>query len=98
LSEKSEVTGERRTVHNEELYDLYSSPNIIRVIETRRIRWVGHVALWRRGTYRLLMGKSEGKKQHGSPTLRVEGGIIKMDLQEVRWDVDWIDLPQDRDR
>jgi len=58
-----EVTGEWRRLHNEELNDLYSSPNIVRVIKLRRIRWAGHVAHVdeERGVYRVLVGKSEGE-------------------------------------
>jgi hypothetical protein len=58
-----EATGDWRKLHNEELQDLYSSPNIMRVIKLRRMRWAGHVA-WmgeERGVYRVLVGKSEGK-------------------------------------
>jgi hypothetical protein len=60
---RDEVTGEWRRLHNEELNDLYSSPNIIRAIKSRRIRWAGHVAhiVERRGIYRVLMWKHEGK-------------------------------------
>jgi len=58
-----EVTGEWRRLHNEELNDLYSSPNIVRVIKSRRMRWAGHVARMgeERGVYRVLLGKPEGK-------------------------------------
>jgi len=58
-----EVTGEWRRLHNEELNDLYSSPNIVRVIKSRRMRWTGHVARMgeERGAYRVLVGKLEGK-------------------------------------
>ena len=64
---RDEVTGEWRRKHNEELHDLYSSPNIILVIISRRMRWVGHVARMRegRGVYRILVGKPEGKRQLG---------------------------------
>jgi hypothetical protein len=63
----NEVTGEWRRLHNEELYDLYSSPNIIRVIKSRRMRWAGHVArMWeRRGAYRILVGNVEDEKPAG---------------------------------
>jgi len=64
---RDEVTGEWRKLHNEELSDLYCSPNIVQVIKSRRMRWVGHVALVgeRRGVYRVLVGKPEGKKPLG---------------------------------
>ena len=64
---RDEVTGEWRRLHNEELSDLYSSPNIVRVIKSRRMRWAGHVARMceERGVYRVLVGKPEGKKTNG---------------------------------
>jgi hypothetical protein len=95
-----EVTGEWRRLHNKELYALYSSPNIIRVIKRRRLRWAGHVARMgeRRGAYRALVGKSEGRRPFGRPRRRWEDNI-KMDLREVGcWGADWVDLAQDRDR
>jgi hypothetical protein len=79
-------------LHHEELYDLYSSPNIIRVIKTRRMVREGHVARMgeSRGTYRVLVRKPEGKKPIGRSRRRWENNI-KMDLQEVGWRA-WIGL------
>ena len=97
---RDEVTGEWRKLHNEERNDLYSSPNIVRVIKSKRIRWAGHVAsmVETRGVYRVLVGKPEGKRPLGRPWLRWEDNI-KMDLQEVGCGgMDWIDLAEDRDR
>jgi hypothetical protein len=80
---RDEVTGEWRKLHNEELNDLYSLPNIVRVVKWRRIRWAGHVArMGDRGVQRVLVGKPEGKWPLGRPRRRWEGNI-KMDLQEV---------------
>jgi len=96
---RDEVTGEWRKLHNEELNDLYS-PNLVRVIKSRRMRWAGHVALMgeRRGLYGVLVGKPEGKRSLGRPECRWEDNI-NMDLQEVGCgDMDWIELAQDRDR
>jgi hypothetical protein len=66
------VTGERRKLHNKELNDLYSSPNIVRVIKSRRVRWAGHLARMgeRRGVYRVLVGKPRGKRPLGRPRHR----------------------------
>ena len=71
---RDEVTGEWRKLHNEELNDPYCSPNMVRVIKTRRMRWAGHVAHMgeRRGVYMGFMGKSEGKRPLGRPTRRWE--------------------------
>jgi len=97
---RDEVTGEWRRLHIEELNDLYSSPNIVRVIKSRRMRWAGHVARMgeERGMYRVLVGKPEGKKPLVRPRHRWVDNI-KMDLQEVGCGyMDWIGLAQDRDR
>ena len=69
---RDEVTGEWRRLHNEELNDLYCSPNIVLVIKWRRMRWAGHVARMgeERGVYRVLVGKPEGKRPLGRPRRR----------------------------
>ena len=97
---RDEVTGEWRRLRNEELNDLYSSPNIVRMIKSRRMRWAGHVARMgeKRGVYRVLLGKPEGRRPLGSPGHRWVDNI-RMDLQEVGCVyMDWIGLAQDRDR
>jgi len=97
---RDEVTGEWRRLHNEELNDLYSSPNTVRVIKSRRMRWAGHVARMgeERGVYRVLVGKPEGKRPLGRPRRRWMDNI-RMDLQEVGCGyLVWIGLAQDRDR
>jgi hypothetical protein len=69
---REELTGEWRKLHNEKLNDLYSSPSIFRVIKSRRMRWAGHTASMRerRGVYRVLVGKPEGKRPLGRPRSR----------------------------
>ena len=96
---RDEVTGEWRKLHNEELRDLYSLPNIVRVVKSRRMRWAGHVARMGegRGVHRVLVGKPKGKRPLGRPRHRWEDNI-KMDLQEVEGGGDWMELAQDRDR
>ena len=96
---RDEVTGEWRRLLNEELNDLYSSPNIVRVTKSRRMRWAGPVARMseERGVYRVLVGKPEGKKPLGRPSRRWVDNI-RMDLQEVGCGfMDWIGLAQDRE-
>ena len=94
------VTGEWRKLHNEELNDLYCSPNIMRVIKSRRMRWAVHVARMGGGkcVHKVLVGKPEGKRPLGRPRRRLEDNI-KVYLQEVgRGCGDWMELAQDRDR
>ena len=94
------VTGEWRRLHNEELSDLYSSPNIVRTLISRRMRWAGHVVCMgeERGLYRVLLGKSEGRRLLGRPRHRWVDSI-RMDLHKVGCGyMDWIELAQDRDR
>jgi len=99
-SRRDEVTGEWRRLHNEELNDLYSSPNIVRVMKLRPMRWAGHVASMgeESGVYRVLVGKLEGKRPLGRNRRRWVDNI-RMNLQEVGCGyMDWIGLAQDRDR
>ena len=94
------LTGEWRKLHNEELSDLYSLPNIVRVVKSRRMRWAGHVARMGqgRGVHRVLVVKPEGRRPLGRPRRRWEDGI-KTDLQEVGGGCeDWMELTQDRYR
>ena len=93
------VTGEWRKLHNEGLNDLYSSPNIVRVVKSRRLRWAGHVARMEegRGVHKVLVVEPERKRTLGRPRRRWEDNI-KMDLQEVRRGCgDWMELAQYRD-
>jgi hypothetical protein len=97
---RDEVMGEWKKLHNEELRDLYSSPSIIRIIKSRRMRWTGHVAQMgeKRNAYRLVAGKPEGKRPLGRPRLRCIHNI-KMNLREIEWnDMDRTNLAQDRDQ
>ena len=97
---RDKVTEERRRLHNEELNDLYSSPNIVRVIKWRRMRWAGHVACMgeERGVIRVLVGKPEAKRPMGRPRHRWVDNI-RNDLQEVGCGyMDWIGLAKGRDR
>jgi hypothetical protein len=87
---RDEVTREWRKLHNEELHNLYSSPDIIRQVKSRRMRWTGHVARMReeRQVYKVLVGKPEAKRPLGRPRRRWEDGI-RMDLREIGLGV-WI--------
>jgi hypothetical protein len=93
------VAEDWRGLHNDELHNLYTSSNFIRVIKSRGMRWVGRVAPMKmmRNAYKMLVRKSEGKKPLGIPGHRWECNII-MDLREIGWEiVGWIHLAQDRD-
>jgi hypothetical protein len=97
---KREEGGSWRKLHNDELHSLHSSPNIVRVIKSRRIRWAGHVARMgeQRGVYKVLVGRPEGKRPLGRPRRSWEDNI-KMYLIETGIDgVNWIRLAQDRDQ
>jgi hypothetical protein len=96
---RDEVTGEWRKLHNEELHNLYSYPDIIRQVKSRRMRWAGHVAHMgeERKVYKVLVRKPEGRRPLGRPRHRREDGV-RMDLRETGLgDVDWIRLALDRD-
>jgi hypothetical protein len=89
-----------RKLLNEELHNLNSSPNTIRMIKSGRMKWAGHVARMgeTRNAYRIFVGKPEGKRAVGRPR-RSWVDNIKIDLREIGWDgMDWIDLAQDRDQ
>jgi hypothetical protein len=97
---RDEVTGGWKKLHNEELHGLYSSPDIVRVIKARSMRWAGHVACMgeMRGAYNILVGKPGERRPLGRPRRRWEDNI-KVDIGEVGFgDLDWIHLAHDRDR
>ena len=97
-AKKDEITGEWRMLHNAELHTLYSSPNIIRNLKSKRLRWAGHVARMEQfiNVHRVLVGKPESKRYLRRPRYRWEDNI-KMDLREVDCDPrDWIALDEDR--
>jgi hypothetical protein len=96
---RDQVTGEWRKLHNEEINGLYSLPNIVRVVKSRRMRWAGHVARMGEGTgvHRVLAGKPEGKRSLGRPRHRWEDNI-KVDLEVGGGCGDWMEWAQDRDR
>jgi hypothetical protein len=99
VPKRDEVTGEWRKLHKEELNDLYSLPNIVWVVKSRRMRWAGHVArmVEDRRVHGVLVGKPEGKRSLGRPRRRWEDNI-KLDFQEVGVGRgDWMELAQDRD-
>jgi hypothetical protein len=98
LGPKREEDGSWRKLHNDELHSLYSSPNSVRVIKSRKMRWAGHVARMGegRGVYGVLVGRPEGKKPLGRPRHSGEDNI-KLDLSEIWVDgANWIQLAQDR--
>jgi hypothetical protein len=100
VPKRDEVTGEWRKLRNVEVHNLYSSPDIIRQVKSRRMRWAGHVA--RMGeeikVYKVLVRKPEGKRPLGRPRGKWEDEI-RMDLRVIGLgSVDWIRLAQDRDR
>jgi hypothetical protein len=89
--QRDEVTGEWRKLHNEELHNLYSSPDIIMQVKSRQVRWAGHVARMgeERKVYKVLVGKPEGKRPLGRPSRRWED-VIRMDLRELGLGGVWI--------
>jgi hypothetical protein len=96
---RDEVTGDWRKLHNEELHNLYSLPNKMRMIKWRRMRWEAHVAPMgeERNSYRILVGKPEGKRSLWKPRCRWVDNI-KIGVKDIRCDgMDWIDLAQDKD-
>jgi hypothetical protein len=97
---REELAGDWRRLHSGELYNLHTSPNVIRVIQSRRMRWVVHVACVgeMREVYNILIGKHEGKRPVGRHRHRWENNS-RTNLSEIRWEgVDWIHLAQDRDQ
>jgi hypothetical protein len=96
---RDEVTGEWRKLYNGELHNLYSSPNIIGQIKSRRMRWAGHVAHIgeERKVYMVLVGKPEGNKTLGRPRRRWENDI-RMDVRKIGWVCRVDSVAQDRGR
>jgi hypothetical protein len=98
VPKRDKLIGGWRKMHNEELHNLYSSPNIIRMIRSRRMKWTGHVARIgeKQNAYRGFVGKPEERRPLGKPRRRWDD-IIKMDLRGMEWgNIDWIDLAHDR--
>ena len=98
MAKRDEITGEWRKLHNAELHALYSSPNIIRNLKSRGLRWAGHVPRMEqfRNAYRVLVVKPESKRPLGRPKRRREDNI-KIDLREVGCDPrEWIALAEER--
>jgi hypothetical protein len=93
---RDEVIGEWRKPHSEELHSLYSSPNIIKQIISRRMRWAGHMERMGEEIIQVFGRKPEGRRPPGRPRRRWEDGI-RMDLREIGWG-EWIHLAQDRGR
>ena len=95
---KRDENGEWRRLHNEELHSLYRSPNVARVIKSRRLRWAGHVARMQEGrsAFKILTGKPTGKRPLGRPRRRWVDNI-RMDLEEIGINAgNWVDWAQDR--
>jgi hypothetical protein len=95
---KREEDGSWRKLHNDELHNLYSSPNIVRVIKSSSMKWAGHVERMEEGrvVYRVLIGRPESKRPLGRPRRRWEDNI-ELDLREIGIDgTNWIQLAQDR--
>jgi hypothetical protein len=96
---RNDVTGEWRKLHNEELHNLYSSPNIIRQMKSRRMRWAGHVVRVgrERNVYKVLVREPEGKRPLGRRRHRWENGM-RINLWEIGWVFCGVQLAQDRYR
>ena len=98
LRPKRDENGEWRRLYNDEFHSLYRSPNIVRVIKSRRLRWSGHVTRMEEGrsAFKILTGKPTGKRPLGRPRLRWEDSI-RMDLEEIGINArNWVDSAQDR--
>jgi hypothetical protein len=97
---REEVAGGWRTLHNEELHNLYASSNIIMVIKQRNMRWARHVARtgYMRNAYHIFVGQPDGKRALGRSRRRHDNNI-RMDFREIRWEgVEWIHVAQDREQ